>query len=128
MRKLILVFPLCLMTCMNSSKLEKRERCARVGRAFYEKIEKEREGDRLTTIGYVVYAYNSDADTCLCKYEIFFMTKPMTHQGNVVDTLTNKTVASYDTAYPDPDHKDSKRYEAVVMAMVEDRPIPPESK
>jgi hypothetical protein len=67
---------------------------------------------------------NSPADTCLCRYELHWTSKGAGTDHEIVDILSNATVASYDTTLPNSEAY-QRQYQAAVLAMEQDRPLPP---
>ena len=100
------------------TKLSSKARCAEVGRRFVGQLEKQFGGAPAVTD--VTFAYNSDADTCLCRYELLWDKGGARHV--IVDTLTNAIIADYDTTVDD--RRGLTRFQAVATAMNTDRPIP----
>ena len=108
-----------------ASKLEQKARCAAIGRTFIRDLQRQNGG--VPAVGNATFAYNSAADTCLCRYEAHWNAKGAGSQYVIVDILSNATIASYDTTISDGGSGRSN-YEAASAAMTDDRPIPPSSK
>src|SRR5216684_1781690 len=67
----LLLLPIaCSQPVTKQSNLEKKARCATIGRAFIKELERKTGG--MPTIVDPTYAYNSAADTCLCRYGLHF--------------------------------------------------------
>lgn len=119
----VLLLPLiaCNQSVTKQSNLDKKVRCATIGRAFIKDLERKTDGT--PTIVDPTYAYNSAADTCLCRYGLYFGAPSKGNAYIIIDTLTNATIATYDTSVENND-REKRRYEAAVAAMTEDRKLP----
>jgi hypothetical protein len=114
---------LLVLACTHSdSKLDRKVRCATVGRAFIKDLEHKTEG--MPTIVDPTYAYNSAADTCLCRYGLYFGIQAPGNVYIIIDTLSNATIATYDASIKGNDAA-KQHYAEAVTAMTEDRQLPP---
>jgi hypothetical protein len=113
---------LALLACNPStSKLEKKARCATIGRAYVAKLEELNLGEPV--IMNATFAYNSSSDSCLCRYEAHWTAKGAGAYSRIVDVLSNATLAYCDyTVFPSP--QELKQYQAAASAMDQDQPIP----
>ena len=107
------------------SNLEKKARCAALGRTFISDVEKRNYGDPI--VMNASFAYNTTSDTCLCRYEEHWKVKGGGTQFTIVDILSNRTLAYYDTTIPQYD-KHLQHFQVATRAMDDDRQIPPEPK
>jgi hypothetical protein len=119
----LLFLVLAIATCSPSrpSKLEKKSQCAAIGRSFIADLEKRTSGSPAITN--IRFAYNSHADTCLCGYEARWGSRGTGSEYLIIDLLSNRNLADYDTTVPNPEHM--KQYKAAVSAMENDRHLPP---
>jgi hypothetical protein len=107
--------------CTHESNLDKKAKCATLGRAFIRDLEKTTGGT--PRVLSPVFAYNSAADTCLCRYELSW-------GGNyddsflVIDVLSNTTIASFDPVSDVQMPLVKKHYGDTVRAMNEDGELP----
>jgi len=103
-----------------STNLEKKARCATVGRAFITGLEQKTSG--APAITNATFPYNSAANTCLCRYEALWGSERAGSEYVIIDVLSNRMMADYDTLVPKEEHL--RQYRAAVSAMDNDRPLP----
>ena len=122
-RVLIVALSVATLNCdaRHASNIERKARCASLGKSYIADLEKKFGGEPV--IMNATFAYNSTADTCLCRYDAHWTAKGAGAYFTIVDLLSNKTLAYYDTTVPAP--KVLEHYQTAVAAMDQDHPLPP---